>query len=123
MDLLSNRLGSRAVSSLRCRDGNLPEDSYATVSPDGQGSTITPPSAQRPFWLLSSPESLGKREEHLSFWGNPLTLVYGPERIEDRWWQQSTSRDYFVAHNDQGQRFWVFHERRRQEWFLHGFFA
>lgn len=123
VDLLSNRLGSRAISSLRCRDGHLPEESYATVSPDGQASTARPPAAQRPFWLLSTPESLGRNGDGLSFWGNPLALVYGPERIEDRWWGDSTSRDYFVAQNDQGQRFWVFHERRRREWFLHGFFA
>ena len=123
VDILSNRLGSRAISSLRCRDGNLPEDSYSTVSPDGQDSTARPPASQRPFWLLPEPESLGQRSEHLSFWGNALTLIYGPERIEDRWWHQGTSRDYFIAHNNQGQRFWVFHERRKREWFLHGFFA
>jgi len=123
VDLLSNRLGSRAVSSLRCRDGNLPEDSSVTVAPDGQVTPLQPPAAQRPFWLLSTPEALSARDDRLSFWGSPLTLVYGPERIEDNWWRDGTSRDYFVARNEQGQRFWVYHERRQQRWFLHGLFA
>ncbi len=123
VDLLSNRLGSRAVSGLRCRDGHLPEDSYVSVAPGDAPSGVTPAAAQRPFWLLSSPEALGSREDQLSFWGSRLTLVYGPERIEDGWWQGGTSRDYFVARNEQGQRFWVYHERRLRRWYLHGLFA
>ncbi|MEE4279448.1 MAG: DNA polymerase Y family protein [Halieaceae bacterium] len=125
VDLLSNRLGSRAVSGLRCRDAHLPEDSYATVVPGQAPAGIRPAASQRPFWLLASPEPLGSDESELRFWGRPLGLVYGPERIEDGWWQGDggTSRDYFVARNDQGQRFWVYRERRLQRWFLHGFFA
>ncbi|MEE4107755.1 MAG: DNA polymerase Y family protein [Halieaceae bacterium] len=123
VDLLSNRLGSRAVSGLRCRDGHLPEDSYTTVAPGESLTGIEPTAAQRPFWLLAKPEALGTREEQLSFWGSRLTLIYGPERIEDGWWEGGTSRDYFIARNEQGQRFWLFHERKQRRWFLHGLFA
>ena len=56
------------------------------------------------------------------YWGSPLALVYGPERIEDGWWDKPASRDYFVAQNAQGQRFWLFFERRQQRWFLQGIF-
>lgn len=123
VDLLSNRLGAQAVSSLRCRDAHLPEHS---VSPAPVGSTAgTPqlPAAQRPFWLLPTPEPLRANGDELRFWGSRLTLIYGPERIEDGWWEQPSSRDYFVARNPEGQRFWVFHERRQRRWFMHGLFA
>jgi protein ImuB len=123
VDLLSNRLGSRAVSSVRCRDGHLPEDSYTTVMPGETPAGIRPPAAQRPFWLLAKPEDLGTREDRLTFWGSRLTLVHGPERIEDGWWDGGTSRDYFIARSEQGQRFWLYHERRLRRWFLHGLFA
>jgi len=123
VDLLSNRLGSQAVNGLNHRDAHLPEH-CSTQTP--QGATSPPSSAdtaQRPFWLLSEPELLRQQGEELLFWGSRLELIYGPERIEDGWWERSTSRDYFVARNTQGQRFWVFHERRQQRWFMQGFFA
>jgi protein ImuB len=123
VDLLSNRLGSQAVSSLSCRDAHLPEHSSAQVAPGTRALADATSTAQRPFWLLSDPEPLQVEGDTLIFWGNRLELIYGPERIEDGWWEQSTSRDYFVARNRQGQRFWVFHERRQQRWFMQGLFA
>lgn len=123
VDLLSTRLGSQAVSGLRCRDAHLPEHSLANVAPGTADLEHKPPGAQRPFWLLGDPEPLRSEGEHLLFWGGRLELIYGPERIEDGWWEKATSRDYFVARNAQGQRFWVYHERRQKRWFLHGLFA
>lgn len=123
VDLLSNRLGSQAVNSLHHRDAHLPEHS-STEAPSGTRNTPRrADTAQRPFWLLSEPELLRHEDQGLLFWGSRLELIYGPERIEDGWWERSTSRDYFVARNTQGQRFWVFHERRQQRWFMQGFFA
>jgi protein ImuB len=124
VDLLSNRLGSQAVRSLRCRDAHLPEQSSDLGDIDmHRAAAATPASAQRPFWLLSKPELLRHSRGKLMFWGSPLELIYGPERIEDGWWEQGTSRDYFVAKNAQSQRFWVFHERRQRRWYLQGVFA
>ena len=49
----------------------------------------------------------------------------GPERIESGWWDgDDVTRDYFVALNADGARFWVFRERSGASgWFLHGIFA
>jgi protein ImuB len=75
----------------------------------------------------------------------------GPERIEAEWWQgaevlassrgmagpaanaprfaaEAVARDYFVAEDDGGRRFWLFREGLYRpdgtpRWFLHGFFA
>jgi protein ImuB len=55
----------------------------------------------------------------------------GPERIGVEWWRPgegALTRDYFVAEDDGGRRFWVFregfyHETGEPRWFLHGFFS
>ena len=124
VDVLSTRLGPQAVRQLRCRDAHLPEHSCAVDSATDapQGPVATPASAQRPFWLLSDPEPLREDDDTIFYWGSPLTLLYGPERIEDGWWEEPVSRDYFVARNPQGQRFWVYYERRQRGWFLQGIF-
>lgn len=124
VDLLSTRLGPQAVHQLRCRDAHLPEHSYHLTSAQEAtaASSARPTAAQRPFWLLSQPEPLREEGRQIFYWGQPLVLCYGPERIEDSWWSSPTSRDYFVAGNDQGQRFWVFYERRQQRWYLQGIF-
>ncbi|MDP5070360.1 MAG: DNA polymerase Y family protein, partial [Congregibacter sp.] len=88
VDLLSNRLGSQAVNSLHHRDAHLPEHS-STSAPMGSTGALAPgETAQRPFWLLSEPEVLRQEGADLLFWGSRLELIYGPERIEDGWWER-----------------------------------
>lgn len=124
VDVLSTRLGPQAVKQLQCRDAHLPEHS-STLGGVSEAAAVLPESpvaAQRPFWLLSDPEPLREERGAVIYWGNPLTLLYGPERIEDGWWERPVSRDYFIAQNSQGQRFWVFFERRQRRWYLQGIF-
>ncbi len=79
--------------------------------------------ANRPFWLLDTPIALSVRQ-HRPFYGSPLRIIGGPERIEDGWWDGLTIRDYFIAQDQNGTRYWLYQERRRQDgWFLHGLFA
>jgi protein ImuB len=66
--------------------------------------------------------------------------VSGPERIGVEWWTLSQpmdsggdsledfTRDYFIAEDQEGRRFWLFREGLYRQgmnprWFLHGFFA
>ena len=53
------------------------------------------------------------------------SLLAGPQRIEGGWWDgNDVMRDYFVAADAQGRRFWIFRERGTQStWFLQGIFA
>jgi protein ImuB len=50
-------------------------------------------------------------------------MVCGPERIEDNWWQEPVSRDYYIAADKGGQRYWVFRDRLTQQWYVHGAFV
>jgi len=51
-----------------------------------------------------------------------LELLSGRERIEAGWWDgRPIARDYFVARNPAGSRYWVFREEHHR-WFVHGIF-
>ena len=123
LDRLRNRLGLQAIEKISCRDEHLPELAVI-VSNDhaGGASDTSTPCAQRPFWLMPEPRPLRQRGERL-YWSGPLALIYGPERIEDNWWRQPVSRDYYIAASDAGQQYWVFHERISKQWYIHGIFA
>ncbi len=48
---------------------------------------------------------------------------WGPERIETGWWRGRTvCRDYWRVETETQQQFWIYQNRRTQEWFLHGEF-
>jgi protein ImuB len=53
-----------------------------------------------------------------------LRLISGPERLESGWWDGGdVERDYFIACGDDGQQLWVYLDRRRRAWYLHGMFG
>lgn len=121
LDRLRNRLGLQAVEGIGCRDEHLPELALHVGS--GPPADETPPACgQRPFWLLPAPQPLAERRGRLH-WQGLLELVYGPERIEDNWWQVPASRDYYIARGAAGQFYWVFRDRLARRWFIHGIFA
>jgi protein ImuB len=67
--------------------------------------------------LLQEPVAIEARKDSLQ-------LVSGPERIESGWWdEQDVARDYYTAKNGDGQKLWVFRDRRTRSWFLHGLFG
>ena len=55
-------------------------------------------------------------------WNGRLTLVEGPERIEDNWWDQAASRDYYVARDSSGQQYWIYRDRLQEHWYIQGVF-
>ncbi|MFV8819519.1 Y-family DNA polymerase [Haliea sp. E17] len=121
LDRLRNRLGLQAVETIGCRDEHLPECALHVGNARPADAPVDD-CAQRPFWLLPSPQPLGEHRERLR-WQGRLQLLYGPERIEDNWWLEPVSRDYYIARGEQGQYYWVFRDRLARGWFIHGIFA
>jgi protein ImuB len=77
----------------------------------------------RPVWLLAEPEMLRAADLQRLREG-ALILEEGPERIESGWWDgRGVARDYYIARQVHGARWWIFQERHTQEWYLHGVFA
>jgi protein ImuB len=124
LDRLQSRLGRQAIQKIGCRDEHLPE--LATlVSNDHPGDEDSSEDhcAQRPFWLMPQPQRLRHHGKRL-YWNGPMELVYGPERIEDNWWREPVSRDYYIAETSSGgQHYWIFRDRLAGQWYIQGVFA
>ncbi len=122
LDRLRSRLGLQAVEKVGCRNEHLPELALHVCQDTPAKDGGEQPRQQRPFWLMPGPRKLSRKRSHL-YWQGKLELVYGPERIEDNWWQEAVSRDYYVARGERGQHYWVFRDRLHGGWYIHGIFA
>ncbi|HTN74524.1 MAG TPA: DNA polymerase Y family protein [Pirellulaceae bacterium] len=103
-------------------------DSEKTRSP----IIIQPQANSRPLLLLPEPVRLAAI--FVTSEGLPQRFIYqrqphviarswGPERIETAWWRgPQVRRDYHRVEVADGRRFWLFHELRSGQWFLHGHF-
>jgi len=53
-----------------------------------------------------------------------VAQAWGPERLETGWWRGAdVRRDYFRVRTDSGEQYWLFRDRRRGTWWLHGVYA
>ena len=110
-------------------DGHLPEARFGwrrcarldPAAPDPAGRAtllrriLTRPLAlhdQRPGpdgWLAGGLEA------------GPVTALHGPYVISGGWWAgDERHRDYHFAETRRGDVLWLFFDRRRRRWFLHG---
>ncbi|MEP6609870.1 MAG: DNA polymerase Y family protein [Burkholderiaceae bacterium] len=131
IERLQARLGPAAVTQIELQDDHRPEHAFREVPIDAAGapaSTDASCSAPRPLWMLSEPIPLADHQ-HRPFYGTPLTLLSGPERIESGWWDGNwAERDYFIARDEQHALLWIFRPRApdpaaRHQWYLHGRFG
>lgn len=122
VERLRARLGVAAVRGLALVADHRPEHAWRHCEP-GEPSSAPASASARPLWLLAEPQPLSVRHGRPRCDG-PLEPETGPERIESGWWEQEgVARDYYVARNPSGERFWVYRElRARGRWFLHGVF-
>jgi len=128
---LRARLGVGAVYGITQVSEHRPERAQAAAEPalvhgsklpHGVLSSYAP--FRRPLWLLHAPQELDSqrgRPRH----GGELKLLAGPERIESGWWDGAdVQRDYYIASNTHGARFWIYREcNASRRWFLHGIFG
>ena len=131
IERLRARLGADAVMTLQPFPDHRPESAWrlssliphpsslsgrrkTAVEKKFHPSTLIPHSSctTRPLWLLDDP-CLLKIQGETPWLAGPLTLLAGPERIESGWWDgNEVARDYFVACDDEGARFWVFRQEQ-----------
>ena len=143
-DRMTSRLGPFAVVRSKFVNTHIPEravklEPVVARTPDDP-EALKPVAAPRPLRLLPAPEPIRVTAEVPD--GPPASMTWrrvlyrfakasGPERIGVEWWRPgegSLTRDYYVAEDESGRRFWVFREGLFEEsaapnWFLHGFFA
>ncbi len=114
IDKLTSRLGDDAIYTLAVVDEHRPEKAWKKSFPEIREAPVGN-WPQRPLWLLETPKPANKA----------LQLLGDAERIETGWWDSNdVRRDYFVAKDRHGTRYWVFRDRGKPDsLFIHGIFA
>jgi len=132
VERLRARLGEHAVYGVMTIAEHRPEAAWQRVhelrltgtqraAPHAAAAHAQP--LPRPVWLLAEPEML-RAADLQRLQEGALILEEGPERIESGWWDgRGVARDYYIARQVHGARWWIFQERHTQDWYLHGFFA
>ncbi|HWJ35470.1 MAG TPA: DNA polymerase Y family protein [Steroidobacteraceae bacterium] len=132
VERLRARLGEEAVYGVVSVAEHRPEAAWQRVYELRLASTVRAPGVRvpdvhvsdmpRPVWLLKEPALLSADLQQLRQEG--VLLEQGPERIESGWWDgKGVARDYYIARQIHGARWWVFQERQTKSWYLHGLFA
>ena len=79
-----------------------------------EAMALTPDYAPRQF--------VYRHERHI------IVNADGPERISHEWWiEDGGYRDYYVAEDEEGMRYWLFGTPndlpgQTRRWFIHGYF-
>jgi protein ImuB len=126
---LRARLGSAAVYGIGRVPEHRPENAWRVAEPALAPVVSTADAPvnmpfRRPPWLLHAPQELDSQRGRPRR-GGALELLAGPERIESGWWDGAdVRRDYYVAGDARGARFWIYREcGGARKWFLHGIFG
>ena len=110
---LRAEFGDEAVVRARLADGHLPEARFAwepvdRVAPPRPGAGARRTLVRRVF---SRPVEWEPRL---------ITKLHGPYVVSGGWWARETHREYAFAETRRGELLWVYDDRQRRKWFLHG---
>jgi protein ImuB len=117
---LRAQFGPDAVVQIRMRPGHLPEAQFSfeplerATLPRAVGPrrpTLVRRVFTRPFALKTS---LDKRET------SAFSNLYGPYILSGGWWNQDIHREYFFVKTKKENLLWVYFDRKRGRWFIHG---
>ncbi len=122
-------LGNDAVVHARLHDGHLPEACFGWESLERLAAPKPAGVALRPLVrrLFSPPIELPARSRHepdgwfiARFSDGPVEEVIGPHIVSGGWWTRETTRAYHYVRTRSGRWLWIYNDRRRRRWFLHG---
>ena len=122
IDSLRARLGPEALQQPALGSNYLPEKAGKVVAPGKRQQLAIDHDGLQPLWLLPKPVAIQLRNQQL-FWRQPLYILSGPRRLSDNWWQTDQQRDYYLACDNEGARYWVFKQAGTDRWFVQGLFS
>lgn len=125
--------GPDAVALAKLREAHLPEARYALepvhevrLPKRAPQPVLVRRPARRVFSSLEQlPEVVRKRapQDDSDTWLNAHGVakrITGPDRIAGGWWVHAVERDYYVVETSTGELLWVYHDKLRRRWLLHG---
>jgi protein ImuB len=122
-------LGDGSVVRARLRDGHLPEGSFAwdELGELTDARPREPRSGALVRRIYERPLPLQARERReTDGWmphgleQGPVVRVLGPYVVSGGWWQRAVHREYHFAETQKGELLWVYYDRPRRSWYLHG---
>ena len=121
--------GEHSVTRARIREAHLPEASFQW-EPTQHALAAERIAAEHVSSMIrrvyAKPKPLPPREPQTPEAGPSLATnhtiehLYGPYRVSGGWWKRLVERDYYYAETDHGDLLWLFYDRPRKRWFLHG---
>jgi protein ImuB len=123
------RFGERSVSHARLRAAHLPEASFrwdpverVSFPQSPPESPDEPPPLCRRIYARPLPLPPRPRHEPEAWLGRrgAVRAMHGPYRVSGGWWVRTVERDYYYAETQHGEILWVYYDRPRRRWYLHG---
>ncbi len=125
IECLRSRLGRKSVFGVGLMAEHRPERAFRRLTDEISHATAdtvgheTLSGCRRPLWILPAPALLSPSEL-----GSLVRVDDEAERIESGWWDgDDVQRDYYVVRSSSGECWWVYRDRARGEWRLHGIFG
>jgi len=129
LDRIRAAYGEHSVTKATIHEAHLPEASFRWEPIQHARSAAqarVPPVSSMVRRVYSRPKPLPARIPKEPEAGPSLTRnhaiehMYGPYRVSGGWWKRLVERDYYYAETDHGDLLWLFYDRPRKRWFLHG---
>ena len=121
VDSIVAKVGEKALFTLLTKNEHIPEKAGSITKFDMKQffeQQIT--ENTRPLWLLKTPNPIKFLNGKLYF-KSPITILSGPERINDNWWENNQQLDYYIARDEEGTNYWIY--KSGVKWFIHGIFS
>jgi len=122
-------LGNDTVMYARLREGHLPEGRYTWETLDGVAVSrpreVAVGQLVRRIYARPIPLPSRSRQEPDGWMlrglqQGPVVRVQGPYIVAGGWWNRKVQREYHFAETQKGDLLWIYYDRTRRRWFLHG---
>ena len=121
VDSIVAKVGEKALFTLLTKNEHIPEKAGSITKFDmKQFFKQQTTENTRPLWLLKTPNPIKFLNGKLYF-KSPITILSGPERINDNWWENNQQLDYYIARDEEGTNYWIY--KSGVKWFIHGIFS
>ena len=121
VDSIVAKVGEKALFTILTKNEHIPKKAGSITKFDmKQFFEQQTTENTRPLWLLKTPNPIKFLNGKLYF-KSPITILSGPERINDNWWENNQQLDYYIARDEEGTNYWIY--KSGVKWFIHGIFS